>query len=434
MKGVLELSGEPWTLESSIEELFVAASSDSPALQSLKISKFDIDTTVAANVIKVLRKHDGLTTLSLEGCTGHFDTIVSVALTTNLKALSVSISKLSTVAFTSCAHALGVGLQVTSNLEKLVIQSMSNVPFTLSSEAAMSLEQGLVGNSTLRTLHIQFCRFGCSTAIRSLSRGLRSHRSLKNVKFRSCFYANGHTLNDSGLAELIRALDHSPQLDALDLSGNKCLHHGIAALATLLNRTKLRILDLSCQSIDENEFMNLSLLVAALGRNSCLESLELRFNKLSDQDMAYLAAALSHNTSIKFVGLAGNRITNTGISILASRIPVMSGLSKLVLTNNHFDHEGALALARALEVNWTLHSVECDPSIRNYESVRYFADLNWGGRRFLLGKNYKNALVPTLWPLVFERLNAFVIEDNGKERQASVIYCLLRNGSALFPT
>ena len=86
MKGVLELSGEPWTLESSIEELFVAASSDSPALQSLKISKFDIDTTVAANVIKVLRKHDGLTTLSLEGCTGHFDTIVSVALTTNLKA------------------------------------------------------------------------------------------------------------------------------------------------------------------------------------------------------------------------------------------------------------------------------------------------------------------------------------------------------------
>lgn len=434
MEGRLELSGESWALDTSVNELFDAASAEND-VQSLKLTDFDIDTTIAASIIQVLRKHGShMSDLLLHECTGHVDIVVTVALTsTHLNFLLISIGRLATVAFSPCAHALGVGLQINSNLKKLVLQSGSNVFFTLSAEAAISLEQGLAGNSTLETLYIQSCRFGDSSAVRSLARGLRSHRCLKDVRFRSCFVANGHALDDDSLAELIRALEHNPQLVSLDVSGNKCLHRGIAALATLLDRTRLKILNLSCQCIDHNEFMNLSLLVAALGRTSTLESIELRFNKLEDQDMAYLAAALSHNTSIKFVDLASNKITNIGISILASRVPVMKGLLHLVLTNNSFDEKGALEFARALELNRTLQTVECDLSIRNYKKIRYYADLNWGGRRFLLEKNYINPLPPALWPLVFERVNTMAGKDNGKERQADILYCLLRDGPALFP-
>jgi hypothetical protein len=454
----LELSGASWALEASIRELREASAcpKKNKSVDKLKLTDFDIDTTLAATIIQVLRKHNnhknnedgdcddhcGVTELSLEECSGHVDIVVTAALTSSsslsgMESLSLSIGRLATAAFTPCAHALGVGLQLNTSLQKLVIQSGSNVFFTLSSEAATSLEQGLIGNSTLRTLHIQSCRFVESNSVRSLARGLRGHRFLKHVTLRSCFVANGRALEDVYMAELIRALEHNTDLISLDISGNKCLHHGIAALSSLLDRTRLKTLDLSCQCImdqQEDEFMNLSLLVAALGRTSTLESIELRFNKLNDQDMAYLAAALTHNTSIQYVGLASNKITNTGISILASRIPLMKGLKELVLTNiNAFDQKGMLELARALELNWTVQRVECDPTIPSYKTIRYYADLNWGGRRFLLGNNYHTPVPPAVWPLVLARVNGMQERENGKERQANILYCLLRQGPALFP-
>ncbi len=111
----------------------------------------------------------------------------------------------------------------------------------------------------------------------------------------------------------------------------------------------------------------------------------------------------------------------------------MKGLQHLVLTNNTFDQEGALELARALELNWTLQTVECDSTIRNYKKIRYYADLNWGGRRFLLGKNYETPVPPAVWPLVLARVNTISTGNGGKERQADILYCLLREGPALFP-
>jgi hypothetical protein len=51
-------------------------------------------------------------------------------------------------------------------------------------------------------------------------------------------------------------------------------------LATLLDRIRIKYIDLSYQCIDQGETMDLSALVGALGRTSTLESLELKFNKL----------------------------------------------------------------------------------------------------------------------------------------------------------
>jgi hypothetical protein len=63
----------------------------------------------------------------------------------------------------------------------------------------------------------------------------------------------------------------------------------------------------------------------------------------------------------------------------------------------------------------------------------YYADLNWSGRICLLEKSCDRAFVRGLWPLVFERVNRLLEEENGKKRHANVLYALLTEGTALFP-
>jgi Ran GTPase-activating protein (RanGAP) involved in mRNA processing and transport len=269
-----------------------------------------------------------------------------------------------------------------------------------------------------------------------MARGLRDNGNLRTVRLRYCFAANGNALDDDTLAELIQSLEYNLRLQTLDVSGNKCLVSGIAAIATVLDRTKLERLNLSSQCIQSNESLNVSLLVAALARTTTLQTIDFRFNKLIDQDMAYLAASLSHNTSIQFLGLASNNITNTGLSILASRIPLMRGLKHIVLTNNLFDAYGADELAQALELNyWSLERVDCDPRlIECSPMLRYYPDLNFGGRRLLhhhTQTSTSTMIRPGLWALVLERANAMLVRENGIERCANILYYLLREGPAL---
>jgi hypothetical protein len=160
---------------------------------------------------------------------------------------------------------------------------------------------------------------------------------------------------------------------------------------------------------------------------------ELRYNKIEDRDVPYLAAVLSHNTSIRHLGLEGNRITDTGVSILASRIPAMKGLESLILRNNPLGQNAALELAEALKPNLSIQRIDFDSSVANHDKVAYYADLNWGGRRFLIGKKGGKFFNRALWPLVFERVNQLIQTKNGRQRYVDTLYVLLKDGTALFP-
>jgi hypothetical protein len=379
--------------------------------------------------------------LAFEECTGHVAIVVTVALTltTALDCLSISLGNLATAAFTPIAHSLGVGLQTkNSSIRTLQLKSGSNVYFTLSADAGKSLEQGMIGNMTLERFHMEGCRFAENSAVLAISRGLRQLRTLKDARFSSCFAHNGHPLDDDSVAHLVRSLEHNSQLESLNLSRNKCLQRGISALATLLDCTNIKHVDLSCQCMSQDESMDLSLLVGALGRTSSLESLELQFNKLSsDHDMAFIAAALTHNTSIRYIGLANNKITNSGMDILCSRIPMMNTLESIDLSNNSFDEEGAEKLATAMKENFTISKIRCNPNFPSYRAIRYFTDLNWGGRRFIT-KNAHDAfpvISPSHWPLVLARVKNLPQDQDisAQERQAEVLYLLLRQGPAMFP-
>ena len=461
----VELTGASWALETSLKTLMDARYDKQQRIKSLKLKDFDMDATMIASVVHVLKVNsDCLEEFHLLQCLGHgIDMLVLTALTTvsSLQTFKVSIGRLATTAFSSIGVALGVGLQVTSSLADLSVLAGANVFFTLSTHAAYSIEQGLAQNKTLKRIHIQSCRFGDPDAVRAIARGLSRQRCLESVKIVQCFVANGRALDDGALSEIIHGLESNLHLNHLDLSGNKCLQEGIVALASLLDHTKLETLNLSCQEqspetdTELGEVMNISMLVAALGRTATLRNLELRYNKLTDREMAYLSAALSHNTSIDYLGLDNNLITNTGISILASRIPTMKILKKLVLTNNLFDEDGMFELSKSLKENLVLESAVCNNAAGNnnpnqetfqraQKMIDFYTDCNWGGRRFLDSQNYHRPLSLAIWPLVLERINTrFTDTSNdrmtrspahGKERQLEVLFHLLRHGPAIFPT
>jgi Leucine Rich repeat len=442
----LDLSGAPWAFEESIRELKAAVlstrsarSESSKALERIQLKDFDIDIPLAAIVVSLLRSTRTVNDLVLDQCSGHVDIVLTVALASIANELeSLSIVTRGRGTTPNFFHSLGVGLQVNSTLTTLKLQACPDGCFALSRQAAHSLEHGMTGNSTLTTFHLVNCRFEGRDAIQALSRGMQSLRSLRDVRLRSCFASNGHPLDDDSISILIRGLQHNAQLTYLDLSRGKCLQRSLSSLSTLMDGSQLRSLDLSYQYIDrEDEPMDLSSLVAALGRTSTLQSLELRFNKLTDRAMAFLAAALTYNTSIQYVGLAGNNISNLGISILSSKIASMPVLQNLILTSNGFDVKGARELVTAMKENFVLRRVECDPVIPCFKTIRYYADLNWSGRRFFRRRNGGIPIQASLWPVVLARVSNLGNDKNDKkstkERQAGVLFYLVRKGRVLFP-
>jgi tRNA A64-2'-O-ribosylphosphate transferase len=428
----LDLSGMPWALDDSLQEVVQAATATtSRRCISIRLTNFDVDTAVTAKLINILQNQcNEVKNLQFVECTGHIDIVVAIALSSmSLESLTLSRGNVLTPAFDSIAHSIGIGIQTNnSQLQTLELKSASSVMFTLSSEAAYSLEEGMSGNKTLQRLHIEGCRFAERTAVGALARGMSRLGTLTDVRFASCFAHTGHPLDDDSMALLIHGIENNANLQRLNLSGNKCVNRGIAALSAVLDRTKLQQLDLSCQCIDQNESMDLSLLVGALGRTSTLHSLELKCNKLSsERDMAFLAAALMHNTSIKYIGLGSNRINNSALEILASRVPSMKVLRHLVMDNNLFDDLGATILSGAMKENVNITTVVCNRNILSYREIRYYADLNVCGRMFV--KSFVN-FKPALWPLILGRATTLMGDhlSSGQERQADMLYFLLRQG------
>ena len=112
----------------------------------------------------------------------------------------------------------------------------------------------------------------------------------------------------------------------------------------------------------------------------------------------------------------------------------MAGLRRLDLTENPFTGEAILELSLAVEENTTIQSIECDPDLPNYRKMVRYLDLNWGGRRYLDQKKCESPLPSALWALVLGRTTKKLAgADCGKERQADILYVLLRLGPALFP-
>lgn len=457
---MLECNNDANVVLDNLEKIRAAAKSQmvstfNNGMTKITLRDCHLDTTVAAMVITVFRNNKSrIKELEIDNCSGsHLGTVLTAAFTycTMLESLSIYFGTSSrSTDFEPLIHALGVGLLTNSSIRKLVLSvgwapNCSTTVFTMTSDAARSLEQGLRGNTTLSSLHIIGCRFGERGALRIFATGLQCIGSLRDVRISGCHEPNGQRLEDHSVAHLIRSLEHCSELESLDVSSNKCLDAGMIALASLLDNTQIRKLNISSQNICHPEFMNTFHLVGALGRTSTLETLDLGSNRLSsDYDMANIAAALTHNTSVKHIYLKGNNIRSSAMNILSSRIPSMKVLESLYISddldylymnigeNLEYDDEMSKNLARGMKENSLIRRIECDERLADYTIIQYYADLNWAGRRYITQNNGEAiAFIPSaLWPKILSRIGNL---SKHHERQANAIYFLLQQGSAIFP-
>ncbi len=418
-------------MESTIEELKVF------------IRDCELDTIAVGHVVSFLYGNRSIVQgLFLNKCTGDLGTILTVALTTceKLESLTIYLNSSRAAAFDRFAHSLGAGLIATCSLQNLEIGigSYSNY-FTMTSDAARSVQQGLIANTSLSTLKVDHCRFAERSTLRIFAQGLESMQSLREVQFSSFFEPNGQPLEDHGVACLFRALENNSQLASLECTSTKCLDEGMIALVGLLDRTPLKNLNLSGQQMDQNEFLNTFHLVGALGRTTTLESLVLRANNLStDYDMANLAAALTHNTSVKLLDISGNNIRSSAMTILASRIPSFQVLENLLIGGKEvFDDETSKDLARAMRDNRSIKRITCNPFLPDYKTIQYYADLNLGGRKFIEQQQSEERTAPIplpLWPRILSRAWWRLCQDDqDHERYANLVYYYLQKGSIIFP-
>lgn len=429
----LHVGGNTWQLEGSLAEIDEAARG-SKNVSSIRLDSFDIDVVTAAKIVATIQNHqDTVTSFKIVDCSGHLDIVLSVALA-SLSWLQILTIEFDVNATTNSQcpvfHSLGVGLHGTT------LRSLSLRQCAINSSAASSIEIGLAGNHTLKKIELHCCQFHDNDSLLAFSRGLKGLNTLTAARFDLVSFPNSRQLNDKNVAHLIKCLENNKSLVRLEVNRVKCHRQGLESLAILLDKTTLRHLDISRQIFREEEVMDLSPLVSALGRTTTLDTLKLSFNRLSDYDLAFIAPPLAYNTSIRILDLSNNKIKNRGLEILCSRIPKMAVLEQIYLCYNPFNEDGAEGLLKAITQNKVLKSVEINPDTKQYMAIRHHTDLNCAGTAMLEQSSIIKRLPMklSLWPLVLARANKLPEEsyrcgsaERRLERQVCVLYHVLRH-------
>jgi hypothetical protein len=303
---------------------------------------------------------------------------------------------------------------------------------SLTATNAVELGLALAENSTITKLNLYGSVFESLDAVGALADGLSHNRHLQQLDVSYC------QLRDESVSLLVEQLIHHPTLLNLDLSGNYCRSDGMASIVKLLSQQEennhpplLQHLNLTNQHAGEfGGSFDITNLGLAMRSNCSLQSLDLSFNMLYDDDIQNLVAALSHknNTTLKLLNLMSNQLTNKGISTIATNLPQWKGLQNLIVTCNRFGEEGARSLLDGLQENTELTHLGMPRGFAVSEDIQHLLALNQGGRKLLLQTKH----VPLgLWPLVLARVNEKNQSISLLTTRATVMFYLLQ-GPALF--
>ena len=296
---------------------------------------------------------------------------------------------------------------------------------SLTTSNAAELGQALAQNSTITKFNLYGSSFESLDAIGALAEGLSHNRHLQHLDVSYC------QLRDEGVSLLVEQLVNHPALLNLDLSGNYCRSDSMVSIVKLLLQEDhpLKVLNLTNQHAGEfGGSFDITALGLAMRSNRSLESLDLSFNMLYDDDISNLVAALSKNTTLKVLNLMSNQLTTKGISTIAEYLSRWKGLQKLIVACNRFGEEGARSLLEGLQENTELTHLGMPRGFAVSEDIQHLLALNQGGRKLLLHKEH----VPSgLWPLVLARVNEKNQPISLLRTRATVMFYLLQ-GPALF--
>ena len=201
---------------------------------------------------------------------------------------------------------------------------------------------------------------------------------------------------DAGAVELAKWIHLNPNLERLNLQGNRIGSFGARTLVDAIiasghHRRNLKHLNLSCNCILHGDLIG-----QLLALSSSLQSIDLQFNWLGDQDVQHICQGLRKNTSLRELNFYGcQRITKTGLE----------------------------TLLKCLELhNTSLHSITAqaldEESEKLVSRIAYWTDLNKAGRYLV----HSSSVVSGIWPLALERSSKDQVQPNA-------LYHLLRHGS-----
>ena len=131
-------------------------------------------------------------------------------------------------------------------------------------------------------------------------------------------------------------------------------------LSFVVKNTSKLCLNLSSCSIDDH---SLCVLMGELFKHAeespkgvlhGVTKLDISFNKIGDEGIAYIATALHANTTIRTLNVSSCSISNVGAESLARALAVNTSLQKLDMGNNNIGYNGICELATGLETNTTL--------------------------------------------------------------------------------
>ena len=294
-----------------------------------------------------------------------------------------------------------------------------------------ALALGLQKNSSVITLDLSRSRLDSFSI---LAKGLKSNSFLKTLKLRFL------GLRDQDVNDILESIKDHPTLQVLDLSFNQC--QNLQSMAKFLDaNSTVEELLLGYQNVWQGPKIDIFELTRALCTNMSLTTLSLARNKLCDEDALLLANALLKNSCLQSLDVRENGISDFGITRLGTSLlhasEQGSKLKNLNLMKNPFGKTGMNALLSAVRGNMQLMKLELgnNNDWKLSQEIRYFTALNRGGRKLL----YENPPL-ALWPLVLARVNNM---DWDKESQcvASLqrnrsyqqdVLCFLMKGPALF--
>jgi len=214
----------------------------------------------------------------------------------------------------------------------------------------------LKSNSMLHKITVEDCEFGVEGA-RQLSLAIGDcSKSLNELSIDSNEMVNGQVV------DIITTLSVHPQLERLsfaimNIGSNEC-----AALSTLLRytATKLKSLNLYRANIDDE---GMEVLVGGLGHHKCqelnlgsnrsitirgwtalstllettdskLETLNVEYNTIGDEEALVFAKALSSNSTLKLLGLKNNGISAEGWEPFSKLLCDTSSINDTYLSNH----------------------------------------------------------------------------------------------------
>ena len=201
---------------------------------------------------------------------------------------------------------------------------------------------------------------------------------------------------DAGAVELAKWIHLNPNLERLNLQGNRIGSFGARTLVDAIiasghHRRNLKHLNLSCNCILHGDLIG-----QLLALSSSLQSVDLQYNWLGDQDIQHICQGLRKNTSLRELNFYGcQRVTKSGME----------------------------TLLKCLELhNTSLHSIKVQALDKESEKlvsrIAYWTDLNKAGRYLV----HSSSVVSGIWPLALER-------SSKDQEQPNALYHLLRHGS-----